>query len=164
MAINLPINTQVGQPYIVSGSGIYYRADSSGRWTSSTAISSSTYIAESSVTKVDGNSILNYVELDNWRVRISPTGNRSLQISTVAAGNVTIDYTTFAITSQLFSAIYSNRSINPAWTYFENYSFNATGQFQEAYWTEQVSKKSYRVHMIVGPTFNNSTLNIQRLN
>ena len=164
MAINLPINTQVGQPYIVSGSGIYYKADSSGRWTSSTAISSSTYIAESLVTKVDGNSILNYVELDNWRVRISPTGNRSLQISTVAAGNVTIDYSTFGINNGLIDAVYPNRSINPAWTYFENWDFFIIGNFQEAYWTEQLSKKSYRVYMIVGPAYNNTIINIQRLN
>jgi hypothetical protein len=166
MAINFPNNFQSGQPYIDSGSGIYYIASPSGRWVSNVTPSPTTYIAESNVTQV--NLVSNtgeFAELDNWRVRIAPTGNRSLQIATVVAGNVLIDYSTFCITTLLYSSRYTDRTLGTGWQWFESgWSLNAIGNMQEAYWTEQNGKKSYRVYMIVGSGYLQSTINIQRLN
>jgi hypothetical protein len=165
MAINFPNNFQSGQPYIDSGSGIYYTASPSGRWVSNVVPSSASYIAESNVTQV--NLVSNtgeFAQLDNWRVRIAPTGNRSLQISTVA-GTIVMDYSSFCITTLLYSVRYADAAITTGWSWFESgWGLGVIGNMQEAYWTEQATKRSYRVHMIVGPGYLNSTINIQRLN
>ena len=114
------------------------------------------------------------VQYDNLKVRVTSSGNRSLQIATVS-GSITVSGCSFNIfaTSNVGSTgaqgsitgnTYSSTTIGTTFSYVQSgASFLYYGSVQRFFLNDQTNNKSYRVTCIYGNGFSNNTIEIERI-
>lgn len=114
------------------------------------------------------------VQLDNFRVRVSTTGNRSMQISTVS-GSITVSGTSFNlfVTTNVGSTggaggesgiSFASTTVNTAWMYLQSaVSFTQHGGVQRLLINDESNSKCYRVTCIFGNGYLNNTIEIERV-
>jgi len=108
------------------------------------------------------------VTLGNLKVQCSTAGNRSLQFATTT-GTMSIiasDEAVFGSATtgsyQVFS--YSNYTLNTSWAQPISYSFPYQGNVQRVTLTDVTNGNTYRIILIIGNSFNNNLIKIEKLN
>ena len=168
MAVNLPqaatnagypLNT--GQPFLVSGSGAYLVWDGSRqKWENLPVANQATY--KTYVAKVGPRGSGGEVRMDNYKIALNGVGNASLVIGTVSGG-ATINFSTQAITTQVFGNGEENKSISTNYTYFvPGYSLTSAGNMQEAVWMD-TTNALYRATLLIGNGYANNIISVEKL-
>ena len=158
MAINFPA---VNQPILfsVSESGILYQGQT-GQWNVAPVTEA---VYKTYRYKLGPRGASSEVRMDNYKVALNGTGNASLVIGTVS-GTRTINYSTQAITSQVFGASAENIVVGTAYVYFVGgWSLTGAGNIQEAIWQDSTSYDMYRATLIIGSGYNINTVTIEKL-
>ncbi len=114
------------------------------------------------------------VQLDNFRVRVSTSGNRSMEISTVS-GSITVSGSTFNLfTSSNVGSTggvgsetgigFSSTTVGTSWMYLQSAAnFLQYGSVQRFFINDQTNNKCYRITCIFGSGYNNNTIEIERV-
>lgn len=114
------------------------------------------------------------VQYDNLKVRVTSSGNRSLQIATVS-GSITVSGSSFNMfaTSNVGSTgaqgsitgnTYSSTTIGTTFSYVQSAAnFLYYGSIQRFFLNDQTNNKGYRVTCIYGNGFSNNTIEIERI-
>ncbi len=114
------------------------------------------------------------VQLDNIKIRVSTSGNRSMQISTVS-GTITVSGSTYnfypstsvgatgAYTSE--SGIgFSSTTIGTSFSYVQSAAnFAYHGSVQRFFMNDQTNNKCYRITCIIGNSYLKNTIEIERI-
>ena len=114
------------------------------------------------------------VQLDNIKIRVSTSGNRSMQISTVS-GTITVSGSTYnfypsasvgatgAYTSE--SGIgFASTTIGTSFSYVQSAAnFAYHGSVQRFFMNDQTNNKCYRITCIIGNSYLNNTIEIERI-
>jgi hypothetical protein len=105
------------------------------------------------------------VTLGNLKVRMSPTGNRSLQVSTVAGTYSVIGSGTYSQSGVIAgSTIISLQTITTTPSYINaGYNFGAAGATDTWILMDAANTIAWRITMIVGFSFNSNLISIERL-
>lgn len=114
------------------------------------------------------------VQLDNLKVMVSTSGNRSLQIATVS-GSITVSGSTFNLfaTSSVGSTggvgsetgmSFSSTTVGTSWMYLQSAAnFLNYGSVQRCFINDQTNNKCYRVTCIFGSGYLDNTIEIERV-
>ncbi len=108
------------------------------------------------------------VTLGNLKVQCAPSGNRSLQFATTT-GSMSImasDEAVFgsATTGSYNVFTYSNYTFTTSWSQPIAYSFPYQGNVQRVTLTDVTNGDTYRIILIIGNSFNNNLIKIEKLN
>jgi hypothetical protein len=114
------------------------------------------------------------VQLDNFRVRVSTSGNRSMQISTLS-GSIKVSGTSFNlfVSTNVGSTggigdesgiSFASTTVGTTWMYLQSAAnFTQYGNVQRLLINDETNNKCYRVTCIFGNGYLNNTLEIERI-
>jgi hypothetical protein len=114
------------------------------------------------------------VQLDNFKVRFSTSGNRSMEISTVS-GSITVSGSSFNLyTSSNVGSTggigsesglsFSSTTVGTSWMYLQSAAnFTQNSNVQRLLINDQTNNKCYRVTCIIGSGYLNNTIEIERV-
>lgn len=114
------------------------------------------------------------VQLDNIKIRVSTSGNRSMQISTVS-GTITVSgstYNFYPSTSVGATGAYTSESgigfasttIGTSFSYVQSAAnFAYHGSVQRFFMNDQTNNKCYRITCIIGNSYLKNTIEIERI-
>ena len=114
------------------------------------------------------------VQLDNIKIRVSTSGNRSMQISTVS-GTITVSgstYNFYPSTSVGATGAYTSESgigfasttIGTSYSYVQSAAnFAYHGSVQRFFMNDQTNNKCYRITCIIGNSYLKNTIEIERI-
>lgn len=113
------------------------------------------------------------VELDNIRIKVPSTGNKSIQIATVSgtfygSGSSINNYVTALPGTTGSSSSYSaytrkTDAFSTSYTYWENLNFTLHGSTQVIYLMDETNSKAYKITCMIGYAFSNNYLEIEQL-
>ncbi len=114
------------------------------------------------------------VQLDNFKVRVSTSGNRSMQISTVS-GSITVSGSSYNLYAQSnvgstgalgaeSGVSFSSTTVGNTFMYLQSAAnFLYYGSVQRLLINDQTNFKCYRVTCIFGSGYNKNTIEIERV-
>lgn len=104
-----------------------------------------------------------YVQLDNLKATVSTSGNRSLQIATISgsfSAYINGSYTVFAGGS---SGVGTTPTVTTTPALAINWNFPSAGDVATYIINDTTNSRVYRVFMMIGPSYNNNFISIERL-
>jgi hypothetical protein len=160
MAVNFPNSPFIGQKFSTPSSSMQYT------WTgtswSSVPSSATEYTPKTySLTSPDTPLLM-----DNFAIKVSNTGNRSLQIRTTTGTIKSIAGSTqYLLASQNGGTSFVSKLVYPnSWTYIEpGWSFATRGNTQIVWYFDEATFETYKVTWIVNASYFNSGTIIEKL-
>ena len=105
-----------------------------------------------------------FFTVDNLKFTITSSGNRGLSVATVsgtASYSVSSTYT-LVVGGHSGANAYFTFTTSPT-TSLYGYNFPSSGDWSEYIFTDVVNLKMYRVNLVIGPSYNNNFISVERV-
>ncbi|MEB3149245.1 MAG: hypothetical protein VKL60_09490, partial [Sphaerospermopsis sp.] len=104
-----------------------------------------------------------YVQLDNLRATVSTSGNRSLSIATVSGSFAAFINATYTLYAGGVAGTGTNTTITTTPQLALNWNFIGAGDTVVYTIVDTTNNRAYRITMMIGPSYNNNFISIERL-
>jgi hypothetical protein len=104
-----------------------------------------------------------YVTMDNLKATVSTAGNRSLQIATVSGSFSAYVTATYTLYSSGTAGVGASITVTTTPALAINWNFISAGDIATYIISDTTNSRCYRVTMMIGPSYNNNMISIERL-
>lgn len=104
-----------------------------------------------------------YITMDNLKATVSTGGNRSLQIATVSSSFNAYVNGTYTIYTGGTAGIGTTITVTTTPALAINWNFTSAGDSATYIISDTTNSRCYRVTMLIGPSYNNNMISIERL-
>ena len=104
-----------------------------------------------------------YVTMDNLKATVSTSGNRSLEIATVSGSFSGYVNGTYTIYTGGTAGVGATITVTTTPALAINWNFTSAGDLVTYIITDTTNSRCYRVTMMIGPSYNNNMISIERL-
>jgi len=104
-----------------------------------------------------------YVTMDNLKATVSTSGNRSLQIATVSGSYAVYINAIYILFAGGTGGTGTTLTLTTTPTLAINWNFTAQGDTVTYIINDTTNSRTYRITLMIGPSYNNNMISIERL-